>query len=512
MLSLSAAEEDADFLDDHWVEEVPPSAPASQRREAGSMPVPGLRRAASGTWGSAPRAGTILAGKYEVREVLSQGEREFVVAARHLDFEQSVIVRYLSPQAAACPRNVARFLREARYALGLCGAHAERVIDCGVLSSGSPFRVAEQPKGPSLAEILEVRERLPTGEALQLLLQLCEGVHEAHTRQVTYRSLNPSAVFVERRPDGSPRARILDLGASESFETELRQSADRPLGGQLLGRQLAYAAPEQVREPSTVDQRADVWALGAILYEALSGQRAFSGERPAGLLAMIVADEPRPLREIDPTLAEPLARLVHRCLNKDRRQRPQSVLELAAQLTPFTSLRSLPDVSAAAVTLIGHPAPASAEDAHEAPPVRRSAAKASRPPPPRPRVNASMPPASSAAVNESAPPPSSVVRYRPAIARTVHAVPAPTLDELGPYVASQPPAGTRSQATRALPAVRPVRVNAAGWALVLGTLVVSVLVAATTNMVLRSSRGPASSRDTPSVSSGIADVLSATSR
>jgi serine/threonine protein kinase len=282
------------------------------------------------------RPGDTLANRYVVERIVGRSGPEAVVVARHLELGQTVRIRYLLPEASASPDAVARFQRGARKAREMRSEHAERVIDFGRLASGSPYRVSEVPSGPSLEEILRVRGGLDIGEAVDIMVQVCEPVAEAHASSVVHKSLCTSNIFVERRADGSVVVKVLDFGVSDSLELS-------PAGGSVFAGSgtsesaLAFASPEQIRNPGAIDARADIWALGAILYELLCGVRVFEAETPLTLLAMIAADQPAPIHWLRPEVPEALEAIVLSCLEKDPERRPRSVVELANAIAVFGS-------------------------------------------------------------------------------------------------------------------------------------------------------------------------------
>ena len=287
--------------------------------------------------------GETLGGRYQVDRVLARTAQEVVLHARHLELGQRVLLRYLTPEASASPEAVARFQRGARKARELRSEHAERVIDFGRLEGGNPYRASELPSGPSLAEIVRVRGALPVTEAVDIVMAACEPVAEAHASGILHRSLSPSNIFLERRSDGSPLVRVLDFGVADPLEPDWTTGEDAPSQGpSATSDSLPYASPEQIRNPGAVDARADVWALGAILYELLAGSRLFWAESPLSLLAMISADAPTPLDTLRPDVPPDLETLVLGCLEKDPDNRPRNVVELVLALAAFASPEAQP--------------------------------------------------------------------------------------------------------------------------------------------------------------------------
>jgi serine/threonine-protein kinase len=288
-----------------------------------------------------PRPGDTLLNKYRIEQIRGETANEVVLFAIHLELGQRVILRLLTPQASEQPELAQNFQRAARKAMDVRSEHGERVMDFGRLDSGCLYRVAELPRGPSLVEIMQVRGPLPVEEAVDIVVGVAEAVAESVATRSPRRTLSASDLFVERRPDGAPWVRIVELGA---LEQSAASQADT-LHGQELSLPAArgflpYTAPEQLRHPASVDVRADVWALGAICYELLAGRPPFQAESSIALLAMIAADAPQPLSVVVPHAPPVLEELVLACLNKDPVQRPSSVADLVSQLAPFGSPHS----------------------------------------------------------------------------------------------------------------------------------------------------------------------------
>jgi eukaryotic-like serine/threonine-protein kinase len=291
--------------------------------------------------GGFPGEGEILVGRYRVERVVSRTAQEVVMEASHLDLGQRVLLRHLSALASTSPEAVARFQRGARKARELRSEHAERVVDFGRLESGAPYRAVELPHGPSLAEILRVRGPLPISEAADIVLTACEPVAEAHAAGIVHRCLSTSNIYVERRSDGTPLVRVLDFGVTDPLEPDWVNGDDLPVpGATATAETLRYASPEQVRNPSAVDARADVWAMGAIFYELVAGAPLFQAESSLALLAMIAADAPTPLGLLRNDVPPELEQLVLACLEKEPEARPRSVVEVVLGLAPFASVEA----------------------------------------------------------------------------------------------------------------------------------------------------------------------------
>jgi serine/threonine protein kinase len=285
--------------------------------------------------------GEILVGRYRVERVVSRTPQEVVMEASHLDLGQRVLLRHLTALASTSPEAVARFQRGARKAREMRSEHAERVVDFGRLESGAPYRAVELPHGPSLAEILRVRGPLPISEAADIILTAGEPIAEAHASGIVHRCLTTANIFVERRSDGTPLVRVLDFGVADPLEPDWANGDDLPVPGATASIEtLRYASPEQIRNPAAVDARADVWAMGAILYELVAGAPLFQSESSLTLLAMIAADAPTPLGLLRTDIPPEFEQLVLGCLEKDPEQRPRSVVEVVLGLAPFASVEA----------------------------------------------------------------------------------------------------------------------------------------------------------------------------
>ena len=282
-----------------------------------------------------PKEGELLAGKYRVERVLGQGGMGVVVAATHLALRQTVAVKLLLPEAMERHDSVERFLREGRAAVSIQSEHIARVLDVGTLDGGRPFMVMEYLVGQDLGDMLKDRGALSIHEAVDYVLQACEAVAEAHMLGIVHRDLKPANIFVTRRADGSSLVKVLDFGLSkltkaDSLEPSLT-SANTVMGSPY------YMSPEQVRSLKTIDARADIWAIGVILYQLIADHRPFEEESLGSLFVMIGAEPPAPLRGYLPDVPPQLEAIIMRCLEKAPANRFQTVAELARALAPFAS-------------------------------------------------------------------------------------------------------------------------------------------------------------------------------
>uniref|UniRef100_UPI003D0C1DC7 serine/threonine-protein kinase n=1 Tax=Haliangium sp. TaxID=2663208 RepID=UPI003D0C1DC7 len=333
--------------------------------------------------------GTCLLGKYRIERVLGEGGMGHVVLAQHLELEQPVAIKVLLPELVRKQDIVDRFLREARAAVRLRGEHITRVYDVGRLDDGTPFLVMEYLEGRDLSALTRERGRLPGDEAVDYLLQACEALAEAHAQGMVHRDIKPSNLFIVRGPAGQPLLKVLDFGIAKA-PTDLDHGATSTQA--VLGTP-AYMSPEQMRSSKYVDARTDIWSLGVVLYELVSGVRPFQADSFASL-CLKVAMEPTP--PIDPALIPTgLAAVIERCLEKDYGRRYQNVAELAAALAAFS--RS-PGDAARCVERATHTLGLAAVPIEPAPagvgataPTPRVGPSPTAPPPPRPTPGAAAP-------------------------------------------------------------------------------------------------------------------------
>ncbi len=285
-----------------------------------------------------PLPGQLVAGKYLAQEELGRGGMGLVMAARHLSLDRPVALKFLLC-ADVDELSLDRFLREARAAAQIESEHVARVMDAARLDSGMPYIVMERLKGMNLKALLAREGQLPPSVAIDYMLQACDAVAEAHARGIVHRDLKPSNLFLCDRADGVRVVKVLDFGISKMRRDAGVDGAETTSAEVILGSP-QYMAPEQIRSAKYADARSDIWSLGCILYELLAGRPAYRAETLPGLLASIVADEPRPLSAIRADVPASLAAVVRRCLAKDPERRFQSVGQLARGLAPLAPSRA----------------------------------------------------------------------------------------------------------------------------------------------------------------------------
>jgi eukaryotic-like serine/threonine-protein kinase len=292
--------------------------------------------------------GDVLAGKYRVERVLGEGGIGVVVAAYHLVLDQMVALKFLRTSTIGVPQALERFHREARAAARLKSEHVARVIDVGTLDQGMPYIVMEYLDGEDLSMVTRQRP-LPIPEAVAYVLQACEAMAEAHAAGIVHRDLKPANLFRTRAPDGSPHIKVLDFGIAKvaPHTTGVNAGVPVPAGlthtSALMGSPL-YMSPEQLESARDVDSRADVWALGAILFELITGRPPFLEDTLPQLCVTILQKEPLPPSHYADHVPEALDAVLLKCLSKRRDGRYSSVSELASALEPFAPAHALDSI------------------------------------------------------------------------------------------------------------------------------------------------------------------------
>jgi eukaryotic-like serine/threonine-protein kinase len=278
--------------------------------------------------------GQVVAQKYRVDRFIGQGGMGVVVAGFHLELDQPVAIKFLVSESGLQGEGAERFRREARAAAKIHSEHVARVFDVGLLDERVPYMVMELLNGNELEIEMERRGTLPVGEAVGYLLQAIDAVAEAHAAGIVHRDLKPTNLFLAQRPDGSRIVKVLDFGISKSLGTGRPREVALTRTAAFVGSPL-YMSPEQMRSARDVDARADVWALGAILYAMVTGQLPHPGNSLPEVCLAVMNNTPRPLRDFIPNAPEALEPILMRCLAKEPAQRYSSVAELAEQLLPF---------------------------------------------------------------------------------------------------------------------------------------------------------------------------------
>jgi eukaryotic-like serine/threonine-protein kinase len=275
--------------------------------------------------------GDLVAGKFRVRSILGRS-RGLLLDAFHTEFDQRVVVKLL-PAAAADEKEVERFRREARTLAKLESEHVARIIDVGTQPDGSFYLVRQHLEGTDLATFLKQRGALPLADAVLLILQAAEAVAETHSHNIIIRELKPSDLFLTTRPGGAPLIKLIDFGTAKLMRESAAPNLD--ITATTMFGLSPYSSPELMRKAKHVDVRTDIWSLGAIFYELLTGRPPFTGE-PAALMLSISRDEPIPVTQLRPDLPAEVDSIIGWSLAKDVDGRFRNVHAFAHALSPYT--------------------------------------------------------------------------------------------------------------------------------------------------------------------------------
>jgi serine/threonine-protein kinase len=291
------------------------------------------------------REGEIVAGKYKIERVLGSGGFGVVVAAQHVHLGEQVALKFLLPAALANAEIVERFLREARSAVKIKSEHVARVLDVGTMPTGAPYMVMEYLSGHDMGDEIVRRGQIPPHEAVEVLLQACEAIAEAHSLGIIHRDLKPANLFRTERPDGSFLIKVLDFGIAKASEGEFAtEQKGLTATASVMGSPL-FMSPEQMRSTKKADARSDIWSLGVILFQMLSGRLPFDADSMPGIVAMVFTEPVPSFAQVGARVPPDLEAIVRRCLEKSPEKRYESVGALAEALLPYASPASRVSIS-----------------------------------------------------------------------------------------------------------------------------------------------------------------------
>jgi serine/threonine-protein kinase len=295
-----------------------------------------------------PQEGEVLDGKYRVEKLLGEGGMGAVAKATHLIRRAPVALKFMSPAVLALQGAVERFVNEGVAASQIDSDHVVKVFDVGRLPSGAPYLVMEFLPGQDLAQILAHEGgRLSIPRAVHFTIQILRALQTAHAAGIIHRDMKPSNCFVIEK-DGEPDfVKLVDFGISKVVSDDPEgKPANLTRTNSALGTPL-YMSPEQARSPRDVDQRSDLYSVGAIIYELLAGRTPYTSDTGefTEILYKIFTTEPDPLTSLRPDVPEGLAAVVHRALTRDLNVRFPTAVDFAEALAPFADERSANVVS-----------------------------------------------------------------------------------------------------------------------------------------------------------------------
>ncbi|MCC6524241.1 MAG: serine/threonine protein kinase [Polyangiaceae bacterium] len=287
--------------------------------------------------------GTTLSGTYFVERVIGEGGMGRVYEARHTRIPQKrFAVKALLPEYARQPEVLARFQREAEASAAIASEHVAGVYDVDRGADGRPFMVVEYLDGKELGAYLDAVGKLDVPTAVFIARQVCRALGAAHATGVVHRDVKPENVFLTGDV-ARPRVKVIDFGISR-LEDQAGGSLTRT--GMILGTP-AYMAPEQARG-DRVDKRADLYAVGGILYRALVGRVPFDRPDPSAVVVAVLTEEPIAPRTLEPRIPAALELVIQTAMAKDPARRFPDADALDAALAPFDTLAAAAAAAAAA--------------------------------------------------------------------------------------------------------------------------------------------------------------------
>ncbi len=279
--------------------------------------------------------GDVIAEKYELQRPLAKGGMGAVWVAQNQMTERRVAIKFVLPELAQSPDTIQRFFREAKASARIDHPSIVDVLDLGTLEDGAPFLVMEYLEGRSLEAIIDAEPLAPI-QIAAVMLDVTRALSAAHAAGIVHRDLKPGNIVLAKKGD-QVVPKILDFGISKITAGigDVRMTRT----GAVLGSP-AYMSPEQARGRSDIDGRADIWAVGVILYEAVSGKLPFNGENYNQVMMAITLDPPVPLTTAAPSVDAEFLAIVEACLQKDRELRPASMDVVASMIDGYVAPRA----------------------------------------------------------------------------------------------------------------------------------------------------------------------------
>jgi serine/threonine-protein kinase len=291
-----------------------------------------------------PKIGMVLQDRYRIVRLLGEGGMGAVYEGEHLLIKKRVAIKCLHAQYAQNPEVVARFHREALAATSIGHQNIIEVTDLGRFPDGSVFMVLEFLQGRDFANLIEDEGPQPLNRVVHIMMQICDALTAAHDKDIVHRDLKPENVFLIRRGDDRDFVKLLDFGISKMKSASDTPSSSMTRTGMALGTPY-YMAPEQAQGRKDVDHRADIYALGVILFRALTGQHPFDHDSYPMLVLKICTEPPPPLRRYRPDLPPELEQVAAKMLAKTPDERFPNCAAVKVALRPFASFSDVPVVN-----------------------------------------------------------------------------------------------------------------------------------------------------------------------
>jgi serine/threonine protein kinase len=293
-----------------------------------------------------PRCGSTLNDRYRIVKRIGVGGMGVVYEGMHLLIQRRVAIKMLHAEYTRNREILARFRREAIAATTIRHPHIVEVLDMGNAPDGAAYMVLEFLDGRDWAEDIEKGGAQPLGKTVRILRQVCEGLQAAHDKNIVHRDLKPENVYLSRHGSNDDFVKIVDFGISKMLDDAEAQPSGKAQQaltktGAAMGTPYAMA-PEQMMGQKDVDHRADLWAIGVILFRALTASYPFDADTFPLLAVSVLTGDPQPLSKFRTDLPPEVQAIVSRSLEKDRANRYQSAKEIRDALAPFESFDTAP--------------------------------------------------------------------------------------------------------------------------------------------------------------------------
>ncbi len=294
------------------------------------------------------------AGSYRIVRQIGQGGMGAVYLGRHTMLGRPAAIKVLLPALSQNREMVGRFFNEARAATAIRHPGIVEIYDFGFLPNGAAYIAMEMLEGESLSARLRRQGRLPAGATIEIGRQVAAALHAAHSKAITHRDLKPDNVFLISDPEIGERVKLLDFGIAKLITED---AGNRTRTGMVMGTPV-YMSPEQCRGTAALDSRADLYSLGCMLYELLTGRPPFVAESAGDIIAHHLYFQPEPVRMHEASVPEPLEQLIMSLLAKDPAMRPASAADVRAIFDGWRTLASASSGGAMHATPVTAPMPA----------------------------------------------------------------------------------------------------------------------------------------------------------
>ncbi len=290
--------------------------------------------------------GTILDGKYRIGDLLGKGGMGEVYGATHVDIGHRVAIKILHREHVRKPETVSRFHREARLAGSLGHDHICEVTDIGTTADGSPYLIMPMLEGRSFGELLREEGLLPLHRVVDIICQTLGALAEAHARHIVHRDLKPDNIFLTRFDDRNDFVKLLDFGIAKVQDLDA-EATDLTQTGTVIGTPV-YMSPEQAQGIKELDCKTDIYSVGVILYEALTGRRPYEADSYTEFVFKIASESFPSPRKINPSIPPLIEEVVLKAISRTPIERFENATEMHKALR--SAVQSVPETFDSQVT------------------------------------------------------------------------------------------------------------------------------------------------------------------